>query len=437
MSKVTKNPSKSTRNSSARSTGSSATARHIRPKSSNVKSTGSKQSIPEKPKKGLEWTLPAYSVCPKSKGGLNWEAIQKKMTRRNAPEGEDIKQIKVVLKELVNKKIPVHDYITLISPYTADNGTELRSVFTEDIQTFQRMVKKVYDTMTQDVSDVLMNDQVAAVQFYQERYDLMMDKMMRAINEIYSMAPEFDFEKYYQLKSDYLETIFPLPEKVEHDTDTLEMRKRQEAYHRLQWLRNEGERMSEENKRLQARLNLLKNQQEIEQIAAQEVQAVVEAQRIELEKAENKMRDQLDQLNEDVERSIIESEDQEVRSKNDTYLVDATTARAKEDTLGKKNKPSQKQREGWVNNTAREMETTFTKEAVASESTARGRPPNLRKMRKKDPDHSYHPAATAAGPSAPRDTIIERSTVTNRKRRTGPTPSQSGRRGLATRDAWR
>lgn len=53
---------------------------------------------------------------------INWEDLKKKQVRRQAPEGEDIKGIIQILKELRDKKIGVFDFINLVSPYTGDNG---------------------------------------------------------------------------------------------------------------------------------------------------------------------------------------------------------------------------------------------------------------------------------------------------------------------------
>lgn len=53
---------------------------------------------------------------------LNWEDLKKKTLRRHAPEGEDAKAIRNILKEYHNIKIPVHEFINLVGPYTSDNG---------------------------------------------------------------------------------------------------------------------------------------------------------------------------------------------------------------------------------------------------------------------------------------------------------------------------
>lgn len=89
-------------------------------------------------------------------------------------------------------------------------GSVLRTVMGDDLSSFRRMAKRVYDTMTQDVSDVLANEQINLTDYYNERYSIYMDKMMRSINEIYQFAPNFDFELYYEDPKEYLSRLFPL-----------------------------------------------------------------------------------------------------------------------------------------------------------------------------------------------------------------------------------
>lgn len=48
----------------------------------------------------------------------------KKLKRRQAPEGEDIKKIREILRSLKNQEVTVHEFIGLVSPYTGDNGKE-------------------------------------------------------------------------------------------------------------------------------------------------------------------------------------------------------------------------------------------------------------------------------------------------------------------------
>lgn len=55
---------------------------------------------------------------------INWEDLKKKTIRRQAPEGEDFKSIKAVLKELKEHNVPVavHDFINMVGAFTGDNG---------------------------------------------------------------------------------------------------------------------------------------------------------------------------------------------------------------------------------------------------------------------------------------------------------------------------
>lgn len=94
------------------------------------------------------------------------------------------------------------------------SGLVFRQILEEDTESFRRLARKVYDTQTQDVSDVLVNEQLQLITFYQERHDNFTNKMMHGINEIYEMAPNFDFEKYLKDKEHYLNIVIPLPQEV-------------------------------------------------------------------------------------------------------------------------------------------------------------------------------------------------------------------------------
>lgn len=67
---------------------------------------------------------------------------------------------------------------------------------------------------------------------------------------------------------------------------------RQEAYHRMMWLRSEGDRLSEENKRLQKRLHELKQRQKDEMKRAANIDKHNEDKRRELEKTQEDLQDQ-------------------------------------------------------------------------------------------------------------------------------------------------
>lgn len=70
------------------------------------------------------------------------------------------------------------------------------------------------------------------------------------------------------------------------------MFKRQEMYHRLQWLRTEGERFAEENKMLQKRLAELKRQQREGLRAANDAIQQAEQKKKQLEQTEAEMEQQ-------------------------------------------------------------------------------------------------------------------------------------------------
>lgn len=69
------------------------------------------------------------------------------------------------------------------------------------------------------------------------------------------------------------------------------MLKKQMAYHRLEWLRGEGERLHEENKRLQRRLAEIKRLQKEEQLSALQAQEDAQIRRQQLEEAEKLMQE--------------------------------------------------------------------------------------------------------------------------------------------------
>lgn len=172
-------------------------------------------------------------------------------------------------------------------------GAVLRQVLAEDLASFRKMAKNIYETMTQDVSDVLTNEHLQLISTQNERFEYFTAKMLHAIDEIYELCPDFDFDKYYQNPGEYLMEKFPDPV-VEgpQDPEEEEMLMRQEAYHRLQWLRSENARLSEENKRLQKRLNDLKQAQKAEMDRASEIERMAEAQKKELEAAEEALKEE-------------------------------------------------------------------------------------------------------------------------------------------------
>ncbi|KAB0793547.1 hypothetical protein PPYR_13167 [Photinus pyralis] len=291
------------------------------------------------------------------------ERLKKKTVRRNAPAGEDIKKIREIIKGLNREVVTVQEFVALVSPHTGDNGNVLRSVMVEDLANFRKLAKQVYDTMTQDVSDVLANEQIRVTDYFNERYTLNMDKMMRGIDEIFRYSPNFDFDTYYT-DPDYLNRIFPLPKEEFStvDPEELAMQKRQEVYHRLQWMRSEGARLNEENTQLQARLKQLKRQQKQELMKSYKREEEAEQQRNQLEATEAQLQNRLEDLNESVERGIIQGEE-ELRLAQDVKLSLPPKQQARGGRIPPKQKP---RRPPWNVRTAKSIEDQGMQEAAES-----------------------------------------------------------------------
>ncbi|KAF7280747.1 uncharacterized protein LOC143206787 [Rhynchophorus ferrugineus] len=260
-------------------------------------------------KKDVGFELPALSIIGKKKD-IKFEDIRKKVIRRNNPEGEDKKQLVNIIKYINQSKpkLKVQEYINLVSKYTSDNGEVLRKVMEDDLTSFRKVVTKVYETMTQDVSDVLVNEQIQTMNFYNERYDVYYEKTLWMISEIYQMIPEFDFERYARDKDQYLNYVSPIPILIKRDADDVDAQKRQEAFHRLQWLKIEGERLAEENKRLQERLNELRQQQANTQTKAELKSHIMEEKMIDLENQEAEKQERLNELQGNLGKAIVRSE---------------------------------------------------------------------------------------------------------------------------------
>ncbi|KAK4874435.1 hypothetical protein RN001_013795 [Aquatica leii] len=298
--------------------------------------------------KTKKFQIPALSVPLKAPPvDPTLERLKKKVIRRNAPPGEDIKKIKEIIKQFNKETISVQEFVGLISPYTGDNGRDLKSVMDEDLASFRNMAKRIYDTMTQDVSDVLANEQIRITEYFNERYTLYMDKMMRTIDEIYRYVPNFDFELYYKDKN-YLNKLFPVPNMSGdyRDPDEMEMHNRQEAYHRLEWMRSEGIRLNKENTQLQNRLRELKLLQK---------KALMESRKHE----ENAEQHRLEDLNESMEKSIIQNE-QVTR-----LITDSKLTQKPRQTVPKR-RPSARPTQPWSVKTAKALEREKEEEAVAS-----------------------------------------------------------------------
>lgn len=94
----------------------------------------------------------------------------------------------------------------------------MREVLDCELGTFRKMAVKIYDTMTQDVSDVLTNEHVQLIEFQNEKVALYNQKMMRAIDTILECAKNFDFEAYHENPDAYLKRLFPLVSFVRYNS---------------------------------------------------------------------------------------------------------------------------------------------------------------------------------------------------------------------------
>lgn len=74
------------------------------------------------------------------------------------------------------------------------------------------------------------------------------------------------------------------------DDEEVEQARRQLAYHRLHWLKSEGDRLATENAKLQTRLNELKKIQQAEIAETVKKEKEAEQQRIELERQQAEMK---------------------------------------------------------------------------------------------------------------------------------------------------
>ena len=72
-------------------------------------------------------------------------------------------------------------------------------------------MQRVYDTMTQDVSDVLTNEHLQLSEVSKEKHAPYSDKISRAVDEV--ICPDFDLNEYYT-NPDYLNKLFPLEDEV-------------------------------------------------------------------------------------------------------------------------------------------------------------------------------------------------------------------------------
>ncbi|XP_022917279.1 meiosis-specific nuclear structural protein 1-like [Onthophagus taurus] len=313
-----------------------------------------------------EYELPALSVnIPKKDVFEELEKLKAKTRRRHAPEGEDLRGIKEILKGMIDQEITVHEFVGAISEYTADNGTVLRTILANELSHFRSMARRVYDTMTQDISDVLINEHVQLTKASKERHAQYTDKMMRAIDDIYELTSNFSFEKFYNEKK-YLDELFPLAPDAKIDEESEAMQMRQETYHRLMWLRSEGDRLSEENKRLINRLKELKFRQKEQMKKAGEIEMANENKRIELEKTQEALEEELEIVNTSIEKSMVEQE----RAIRETDEIKAMTPVVEKRPIAKQIlKRDMRPPENWGSKTAAEIEESHATEVLIADAS--------------------------------------------------------------------
>ncbi|XP_060522365.1 uncharacterized protein LOC132699584 [Cylas formicarius] len=399
------------------------------------------------PKKELEFQLPPMSLpIPKAKE-INFEELKKKTIRRNAPPGEDKKALAIVLRGLKDQKIRVHEFVNLIAPYTGDNGDVMRKVVEDDLASFRKLVTRIYDTMTQDVSDVLVNEQLQTAAFYQERCDAFERKTLELVSEIYQMAPEFDFDRYRRDKEEHLNVVLPLPTLIQRDEEDIQMQRRQEAFHRLQWLKIEGKRLAEENDRLHQRLAELRRQQKAEQERAAARAASVEAQKQSLEAEEAQKEEILGELGESIGRAMVKNEafvqlEEELNTKRS--MVAGVSGAVEPSAVGipSAKRERRKKKSDWASRTAADLEEQSIRRAgdtqreqfdAQARVSRRARSPQTSPFHyspPKSPPEAYLPLSGDL-----RETTVEQMTTTVHERRPQSSSSYGGRY-RAPRDTW-
>ncbi|XP_066140228.1 forkhead-associated domain-containing protein 1-like isoform X3 [Euwallacea fornicatus] len=254
--------------------------------------------------------LPLARQARRKVSKADFETVRKRVFRRGNPEGEDTRQIAYILNHLnsAKPKITVHEFVNLMSKFTCDNGQTMRKVLEDDLAAFRKIVTKVYENMTEDVSDVLVNEQIQTFQFYQDRRDMFNEKTTRMIREIFQLIPDFDFEKYAKDKGDFLKLVCPAPELVKVQSDYEDVQKRQEVFHRLQWLKTEEKRLAEENSRLEERLEELKRQNKKETALASIKTSIMQRKIRDLEDEELQRQEHLRELTDILDESIVRTE---------------------------------------------------------------------------------------------------------------------------------
>lgn len=85
----------------------------------------------------------------------------------------------------------------------------------DELAAFRKLAIKVYETMTQDVGDVLTNEHAELMEYYREKSDFFNNKTAQCIYDLYEICPNFNFDHYYsENREQYLQSLFPLPEDV-------------------------------------------------------------------------------------------------------------------------------------------------------------------------------------------------------------------------------
>lgn len=283
-----------------------------------------------------------------------------KIIRRNKPKGEDINKLKQIVKSVRERPVNVYELIGLVAPSTADNGKELQRILGEELSLFRSTSRKIYETMTEDISDVLVNEQIQLKEYTSDRYALYDDKLVRNLNEILEYCPDFNFDLFYT-QDEYLDDIFPLAE-VEVDQETLESLWRQEAFHRYHWLKSEGERLKQENTRLQKRLKDLKKRQKDELNVVAEKEQKADEKRKLLEAAQEVLEERLEDLSESLGKSFVESEIAQATPLSLQPLKPKPKITERFKALR-----SARRKPDWASQQAAEIETTQAMEAVTAE----------------------------------------------------------------------
>lgn len=163
-----------------------------------------------------------HILAPKKK-----DEVKRKVLRKIILPQEDLPKIRDIIRNLKGQQVTVQEFVGLIAPLTGDNGNtnlfdnfDLTNVFVtgqilleimaNEICTFRTMANQIYNTMTQDISDVLTNEHVQLIEFQKEQNTLYQQRMMRAIDTIRACVTNFNFQAYHDNPDDYLKSLFPL-----------------------------------------------------------------------------------------------------------------------------------------------------------------------------------------------------------------------------------